>query len=291
VTTALEAPAANWYPDPSGRAEARYWDGRMWTAHVVQQGRASLDPLDGVQQPRTPGPFAPAPAPTAPPDTPDVGHGTRALREMAANARPVRHLRSLPITSEPRITTIGAVGVFVGALMLFAIGLYFFHEGALTVNAPPQVVSHFATLEQPDYRVSVPNAWPQRTPSETTFDAVYSVPDREILNVGVVDFADAALSDPAARDQHLALASDTVAGAIGANPVLIERTIVKAGNTTLRVTTYDVTDGSGIVTRVREYLAVGLDRAVIVAAYGTPGAVERHVDAVAKVARTAKLKR
>ena len=59
MTTALEAPSANWYPDPSGRTDARYWDGRMWTAHVVRDGAAALDPLDGVQQPRDRAPSTP----------------------------------------------------------------------------------------------------------------------------------------------------------------------------------------------------------------------------------------
>lgn len=30
-----EAPAPGWYPDPSGRYEVRYWDGRSWTEHIA----------------------------------------------------------------------------------------------------------------------------------------------------------------------------------------------------------------------------------------------------------------
>jgi uncharacterized protein YxjI len=30
-----EQPAANWYPDPSGRHEKRYWDGATWTDRVM----------------------------------------------------------------------------------------------------------------------------------------------------------------------------------------------------------------------------------------------------------------
>ena len=26
---------ANWYPDPAGRFELRYWDGATWTDHFV----------------------------------------------------------------------------------------------------------------------------------------------------------------------------------------------------------------------------------------------------------------
>lgn len=36
---------ADWYPDPSGRHELRYWDGQIWTAHVSSHGRPSVDPV------------------------------------------------------------------------------------------------------------------------------------------------------------------------------------------------------------------------------------------------------
>ncbi len=47
---------ANWFPDPTGRHELRYWDGTQWTAHVSDQGvtgsdtlqPSRLDRLDGV---------------------------------------------------------------------------------------------------------------------------------------------------------------------------------------------------------------------------------------------------
>ena len=39
------APDANWYPDPMGRHEYRYWDGRVWTDHVSSHGRQSTDPV------------------------------------------------------------------------------------------------------------------------------------------------------------------------------------------------------------------------------------------------------
>jgi uncharacterized protein YxjI len=39
--------APNWYPDPMGRHELRYWDGKVWTDHVSNQGVASSDPVHG----------------------------------------------------------------------------------------------------------------------------------------------------------------------------------------------------------------------------------------------------
>lgn len=40
-----DAPA-QWYPDPLGRHEFRYWDGADWTAHVADEGETSTDPID-----------------------------------------------------------------------------------------------------------------------------------------------------------------------------------------------------------------------------------------------------
>lgn len=35
-----------WFPDPSGRHQFRYWDGRQWTAGVSDNGVAGSDPPD-----------------------------------------------------------------------------------------------------------------------------------------------------------------------------------------------------------------------------------------------------
>ncbi len=37
---------AQWYPDPSGRHELRYWEGSRWTGNVSDQGVTSIDPTD-----------------------------------------------------------------------------------------------------------------------------------------------------------------------------------------------------------------------------------------------------
>ena len=44
-------PPADWYPDPLGRHELRYWDGTQWTEHVSSHGRQSVDPLGGAAVP------------------------------------------------------------------------------------------------------------------------------------------------------------------------------------------------------------------------------------------------
>ena len=99
-----------------------------------------------------------------------------------------------------------AGGGLVGADGRWQPGSARFHPIAhLLLDTTPGRLERSVTLEQPDYRVTVPGTWLERINASSVFDAVYSVPDDEILNVAVVDFADAALSDPAVRDQHLAL--------------------------------------------------------------------------------------
>ena len=60
---AAQAPVvpADWYADPMGRHQFRYWDGSSWTDHVADNGAASLDPLTA-----TPAPVATQSAPAGP---------------------------------------------------------------------------------------------------------------------------------------------------------------------------------------------------------------------------------
>lgn len=37
---------ADWYPDPYGRHELRYWDGATWSDHVSSNGRQATDAVD-----------------------------------------------------------------------------------------------------------------------------------------------------------------------------------------------------------------------------------------------------
>jgi hypothetical protein len=52
--------AANWYADPSGRFEQRFWDGARWTTNVARSGQAFIDVL--TEQPRPPPSGVEAPA-------------------------------------------------------------------------------------------------------------------------------------------------------------------------------------------------------------------------------------
>ena len=42
----VETVPANWYPDPTKRHDLRYWDGNLWTDHVVTNHFQTVDPLN-----------------------------------------------------------------------------------------------------------------------------------------------------------------------------------------------------------------------------------------------------
>ncbi|MFZ6004146.1 MAG: phospholipid scramblase-related protein [Actinomycetota bacterium] len=54
MTDTPQTTPPNWYPDPLGRHELRYWDGSQWTEHVSSHGRQSVDPpTQGTHIPTT----------------------------------------------------------------------------------------------------------------------------------------------------------------------------------------------------------------------------------------------
>jgi hypothetical protein len=63
----MSNPPANWYPDPRGEAELRYWDGSQWTEHTHSGQPAAA--------PASPPPAA-APPPQAPPPSGPPAPGT-----------------------------------------------------------------------------------------------------------------------------------------------------------------------------------------------------------------------
>src|SRR6202035_2270688 len=40
-----------WYPDPTGRADQRYWDGTAWTENVSRGGGQATEPVTAAEGP------------------------------------------------------------------------------------------------------------------------------------------------------------------------------------------------------------------------------------------------
>ena len=49
TSAADSAPIPGWYPDPSMRHQARYWDGFKWTERVADDGTEGNDPVPGTE--------------------------------------------------------------------------------------------------------------------------------------------------------------------------------------------------------------------------------------------------
>jgi uncharacterized RDD family membrane protein YckC len=62
--------AGQWYPDPTGRHQHRYWDGSRWTEHVADAGVTGFDPL--IAPAAVPLPAVPPPAYPPRPHPPEV---------------------------------------------------------------------------------------------------------------------------------------------------------------------------------------------------------------------------
>ncbi len=73
--------AAGWYPDPLGRHEHRYWDGREWTHHVGSGGHQSIDPVYAA-------PPTTSHAHSGQPSTPPAGTHGEAERSPAGRTYP-----------------------------------------------------------------------------------------------------------------------------------------------------------------------------------------------------------
>ena len=44
VVAALALVLSGWWPDPTGRYQLRYWDGRLWTSGVITNGAQGVVP-------------------------------------------------------------------------------------------------------------------------------------------------------------------------------------------------------------------------------------------------------
>lgn len=107
-------PPAGWHPDPSGRHELRYWDGR-WTEHAASRGQQFVDPLPGTQAPVA------ATAPTTSDRTPEAPRPDRKVARQArrAGADDVRPGGGTLLTE--RVLVVNQVAKLVGSTLSYSV--------------------------------------------------------------------------------------------------------------------------------------------------------------------------
>lgn len=93
---AVPPPPAGWYPDPSGLAPFRYWEGSRWTEHTDQ----------GTASPRSVSPPSP-PVPAAYPVPPSA---------YAATASPVHYASVAPVIAPQPNATNWTIATFIADL-------------------------------------------------------------------------------------------------------------------------------------------------------------------------------
>jgi hypothetical protein len=274
VTTALEIPP-NWYPDPSGRGQARYWDGRMWTAHVVRDGAATLDRSMGSNSPgnrrlhaRS---HAGRPAPT-------VGHGTLSLQQMAAGRpAPRRKTATSAGTGRARISTLGAVGVFLGALALLGLCVVLFRGSVSGTKSSPDL-ERTVSLETADYSMEVPSDWIAQDAASLEVDGAYLVPDAEPVSVVITDDTVDGLALPTIATSACSRSRRArVAGAVSSHRHADPREAHR-GRPSPRLRRGVRLRRAGVAGRVASSsnLVEHDGRVVAVLVIGTPAAVNRH---------------
>jgi uncharacterized protein YxjI len=137
---------AGWHPDPSGRHELRYWDGR-WTEHVASGGKQAYDMLPGQSvaptRPAAAAPQAGSPPEVAPPASyPEhVASRTPAPYVEPVPAQPVRASRKV----ERQVRRVGADRGQAGGGTLLT-------EDVLVVNQKAKLVGSTLAYDVYDQR-------------------------------------------------------------------------------------------------------------------------------------------
>lgn len=137
----------DWYPDPAGRHEYRYWDGAAWTGHVADAGTQSVDPL----------PAGPAPARAGGPESTDDLIAALQGGDAEAQKRAARALgaRQSAAAVEPLLRCLDA------------------DSQTLRIHAMESLVMTVAAEDAVISAVSRHDAHPRYRPIETLADAVH----------------------------------------------------------------------------------------------------------------------
>ncbi len=279
--TAL-SPPPNWYLDPSGRHESRYWDGFTWTPHVADRGQPGLDPLV-----RTDPIAATAPAAGSLRADP-IGPGTEALRTMAT-VRPesaadgaVPDPRIAKVTPIRRRSALFDVTAVLAVVVVVVLGGYVLWQGWRTSDAGGRPDARGAgTWSRDGYRLALPPSWVETTlppGSETSVDAAFQVIDAARV-VSLVGDEPTAIRTVGDADGLVTFMTDQVtaaAAAQGTTATVLATDVAAGRGRFVGSIVADLPMPQGVTVRMATYVVVQQTGSVTIMLLGDPQGVDRH---------------
>jgi len=273
VTTV--SPPPNWYVDPTGRHETRYWDGFTWTAHVADGATSGVDPL--VQ---------PAGDPAARTEGPVIGPGTAQLQAIAETRRVRTRVAddeaAVPVAPvRRRIRGYEVAVVAVVAVVALIVGYGLWHNWSRTGASDGPTAEDAATWAGSGYRIELPPSWVEREiPASLAAlqpDAAFVVIDAEpvIALVGPEPLTRTeipnrdSLAAWFAAEQAAAVPSEEFTATVTTDVLSDADPLVGRGRV-------DQAFPDGITVRSIYYIVVGRERSFTLVLSGSPNAVARH---------------
>jgi len=286
------SPPPNWYADPSGRHESRYWDGFTWTPHVADRGQPGVDSLlrtDPIPSWK--------PAATSRQADP-VGPGTAALRTMAT-ARP--RVKARGANADPRFAKVAPardrslvfdVSASLAVIIILVLGGYILWQ-SWDASARPGIgdPSGTVTWKGAGVRIDLPPSWVARSVPTDRAAGTFTVFDRApvVAVVGTTPITHATARRAATLERLLA--TDVAAALVEPDTTaqVVDTEVVRTGGRLLGSVTVDLTASDGTTTRAVEYVVVDKDGSATVTLHGPDHAVARHLADARAVAKSASL--
>ena len=317
------SPPPNWYVDPTGRHQSRFWDGFTWTAHVVDAGREALDPLVVPALPAVPASDSLPPLigttgsgghssqlatssrkPVA--DRGLVGHGTASLRLMAETGPGIDPVApAAPAFADPRVeataatrrrrrAVIDGVALVAAVVLVGVIVALLSANGTFTRAEPRHVEPADAVFTGNGYRASIPPSWIEGGPmpgarADMSYTLVATAPTLGLI--GTDTTTRAALADPTQVAVVATTDAQSSVAATGAIVRVVSTDVVADGEQPIVGVTIDVDGADGTTRREIRYLVIGPEKSVAVSVTGDPGALDRAGRQARAVAESVRFSR
>ena len=276
------SPPPNWYADPTGRHENRFWDGFTWTAHIADGGTAGVDPL--VQ---------PVADPADRRDLPVIGPGTAQLRAIAESRRvgATADAPAAPTVPARRRLRAYEVAVVVAVVLVAAVVAYgLWHSWSSSDASGRGDTNGTGIWSGTGYRFVVPPSWVERdVPPDlaaTDADGAFTVIDGS--PVAALVGPDALTRRQAPNPARLAevLTAQTAGPAPEGTTASTTVDVLPDGDRQIGRVQIDTTTPEGITLRSLVFVVVGRERSVALMLVGAPDGVDRHERTARAAARS-----